>query len=197
MSDDAAHAVAGALLKEVAEKTAEVLGSQIARPPTSDAAGAARLAHFCEAMVRQCELAEAKAPDDKDVLIHSLVVKAQLYQNWQKIQGNRGTHKRAEECYQRVLDLVSDPNMEADIRYRYALFSRVAVVGGGKVQAIQQFQRVIDLVGIDSELGIECAKEMEKEKAQKGGGCFIATAVYESNLRRRSSCCERFATRSW
>ena len=58
----------------------------------------------------------------------------------------------------------------------------VAGVGGGKEKAIENFQRVVSLVGTDDPLGLECAKELEKEKSVKKNGCFIATVAYGSPL---------------
>ena len=49
----------------------------------------------------------------------------------------------------------------------------------GKDKAIQNLKRAMEIVGEDSEHGIECAKEIAKLE-EKQGGCFIATAVYGS-----------------
>jgi len=164
--------VAIALLKEVEKKVDKTLGGQIALPYGPDAAEYSPSA-FCEEMVNQCNIAEKKAPNSKEVSIKSNILKAQLYGNWYEPFGQRRTHNKAVECYEKALALGGD---EAFIRYRMALLYRVHA---GKDKAIENFQRVVQLVGTDSELGIECAKEIEIEKAQKGG-CFIATAVYDS-----------------
>jgi len=48
---------------------------------------------------------------------------------------------------------------------------------GKKDKAIEWFTRVKDMVGVDEEMGLQSAKEIEKLKASGGGGCFIATAA--------------------
>jgi hypothetical protein len=132
---------------------------------------------FCKEMIARCDRAEHTSPNDTDVLRTSLVLKAQLYGNWQKMQGMRGTYKAAIECYERALPLVLSPEMEADLRYRYGVLCSVAVagVGGGKDKAIANFQRAIALVGADSELGHACANEMAQ--LNTSGGCLGAVAL--------------------
>jgi len=168
--------VALSLLDEVQSEIDNYLGNHIAFPfdprnydPERDV--------FCEEMIKQCKLAEKKSNSD-DVLFLSNILKAQLYGSWQKSIGVRGTHKKAKQCYEEALRLAKDDDEAAALRYRYALFARVGF-GGGKALAIENFQKVIELSGEDSELGIECAKELAKEEEKKKG-CFIATAVYGS-----------------
>ncbi len=185
MDEETERKVAVALLDEVRSKTEEFLGGQIASPLIQGAehvSQVSRIASFCKEMVAQCEIADSKAHGDREILIRSHVLKAQLYGNWQKIQGIRGTHKKAAQYYEETLNLIrplDDSKLEAEIRYRYALFCRVSGVGGGKEKAIQNFEKVIGLVGTESELGLECAKELAKEKSTKGKACFVATAVFE------------------
>lgn len=177
MSAGSNKQVALALLQEVEESVNQNLGSQIAMPIDVDNYDASRDI-YCNDMVKQCDLAEKKAPDDTEVLFKSLFLKSQLYGCWQKPQGVRGTHKKAKACYEKMLQIATD--MEGDssmVLYRYALFCRVSPMGG-KEQAIENFRRVIELEGEDSELGIECAKEIAKEEEKKGG-CFVATACFD------------------
>lgn len=173
--------VAMALLEEVDKKVQQELGGQIARPMSfdNDPTEVVDRAFFCGELVKQCEMAERKAPGDNDVLLRSLILKAQLYGNWQKTGSVRGTQKSMYQCYEQALQMVKDPALEAAIRYRFALASRVAVAGVGGGNVVENFQKVIELAGADSALGIECAKELEKDKTKKGG-CFIATACYGS-----------------
>jgi tetratricopeptide (TPR) repeat protein len=128
----------------------------------------ARRAIFCQDMVKQCDLAEKKAPNDTEVLFKSYFLKAQLYGCWQKPSGIGGTHKKAKECYEKMLQMNQEMGGKdlVDILYRYALFCRVSPIGG-KQKAIENFKRVIEIVGQDSKLGIECAKELAKEEEKK------------------------------
>ncbi len=168
MTSGTDEAVAMALLTEVEKAVQDELGTQIAIPYMLDDYDADR-DFFCKKMVEQCDVAEKKAPDSTEVQIISNLLKAQLYGCWRKIASQRGTHNKAVKCYDKALQLGGD---EAEIRYRLALLHRVHA---GRKEAIQNFERVIELVGPDSELGLESAKELEKEKAEKG--CFIATAA--------------------
>ncbi len=88
--------VAIALLKEVEAQIELVLGSQIAqRFDPNDIQESTRIAVFCEDMIKQCEMAERKASDDQEVKLLSNILKAQLYGNWRKPMGERGTQKKA------------------------------------------------------------------------------------------------------
>lgn len=182
MSTEADRKLAMALLHTVENQVDDTLGNSIAKPFVSGGYDA-QLDMFCKEMVGECERAEKKAPDDPEVVFKSAVLQAQLYGNWQKMQGSRGTQKSAVECYERALQLVKDAELEAQIRYRYGLFctATAAGTGGGKDKAIQNFERVVQLVGIDNPVGMEAAQELEKTKSQKGG-CFIATAAYGSTF---------------
>ena len=48
-----------------------------------------------------------------------------------------------------------------------------------KNDAIELYERVVELIGIDDPNGMDAAKQIERLKAKKSG-CFIATAVYGS-----------------
>lgn len=168
--------VALALLDEVTQAVEEKLGNQVVIFDVDNFD--AGISSFCKEMVKQCDLAEKKAPDDNEVLFKSYFLKSQLYGCWQKPQGVRGTHKKAKEYYEKMLQIGADMGGDVSIiLYRYAIFCRVSPLGG-KAKAIENFKRVIELVGEDNELGIECAKELAKEEAKKGG-CFIATACFD------------------
>jgi tetratricopeptide (TPR) repeat protein len=180
MSSQADQKIAMALLQEVGDKVRQTLGNVMCRPPQEPSAEGAQRDAFCGDMMKQCELAEKKAASDGAVLLRSLILKAQLYGNLGGILGPRGNHKKAIACYDQALQLVADPAEEASIRYLFALMCSGAVsgVGGGRQKAIENLERAVQLVGIDSELGIESAKELERVRAEKGGACFIATAAY-------------------
>lgn len=168
--------VALSLLKEVEDRIDEVLGNQIAFP-LKDEADVGR-AIFCKDMIKQCDLAESKS-SNPEVILTSTILKAQLFGCWQRSGiSTRDTHRKAKEHYEKALQLAPNDESKAYIYYRFALFARVSFMGS-KELAIENFQKVIELSGEDSELGIECAKEMAKEQERKKG-CFIATAVYGS-----------------
>jgi hypothetical protein len=176
MNTDSNKQVALALLQEVEDSVNQNLGTQIAMPFDVDNYDPSR-DNYCSDMVKQCDLAEKKAPDDTEVLFKSLFLKSQLYGCWQKPQGVRGTHKKAKESYEKMLQIAADMGGDSSmVLYRYALFCRVSPIGG-KEQAIANFKRVIEIEGEDSEIGIECAKEIAKEEEKKGG-CFLATACF-------------------
>lgn len=173
MAIDTDKKVALALLYEVEKNVEQTLGDQIVKP--FDVHGYdADLDNFCKKSIRQIDLAEEKVPNNQEVLSKAYLLKAQLYGCWQPIQGGRGKHKKGNEYYQKLLEMGID---EPLVRYRYALFSRGALAGTGG-SATENFKRVIELMGEDSELGIECAKELAKEESKKR--CFIASAVYGS-----------------
>ncbi len=165
--------IALALLDDVEDEIEAVLGTRICRvvsdgyDPELDAQ--------CKDWVRRCEAAEAKAPGDREVLAISNTLKAQVFANWQKIQGVRGGHKRSVECYEIALANVEPGGAkEAQLRYRYAGML-VHGVFSSKQKAIENYERAMSLVGPGDKVGLESAKELELLKAKKGG-CFIATA---------------------
>jgi len=135
---------------------------------------------FCEKMIKQCELAE-KESQTNEVLFTSNILKARLYGCWEKPLGVRGTHGKAVKCYEKALELASNDEDEAFIRYQYGMFLKVGF-GGSENLAKENFERAIELVGEDSQLGIDCTNQISKDenKVSNKKGCFIATAVYGS-----------------
>lgn len=131
-------------------------------------------------LIKRCELAEKKSPNSQDVLILSNLLKARIYGNWadSDLSGTKGMHRKAESAYKKALELGGD---EAQIRYKLAKFYQGSLPLSGKEYQeaiITNFQRVVELVGLDDPLGLECAKEIEKQKNMPTKGCFIATAAY-------------------
>jgi hypothetical protein len=126
-------------------------------------------------------LAEQKAPDDQQVLFQSAMHKATLYGNWPTPFG--GKHKEAFKCYEEALRLAGpDAGTEATVRMRYGLLCGLSSLKETRQKGIENFERVIQICGINSGLGIEAATELEKLKAKKDDWCFIATAAYGSLL---------------
>jgi tetratricopeptide (TPR) repeat protein len=126
-------------------------------------------------MIKQCELAEKNFGDFREGLARASFLKGRLYGVYYQHgpMAYRAGHKKAVSAYEKAIQLGFD---ESKARYYLAV---VYSAGLSKDSAIQNFERVIQLQGPASEQGIQSAMEMEKLKAKKGG-CFIATAVYDS-----------------
>lgn len=121
MASEADRNVAMSLLREVDNRIKQTLGDTIAIKFDVNGYDAPRDI-FCKEMVKQCELAEKKAPDDREVQYLSALYKANLYGCWQKMQGTRGTHKDALQAYETALRYVGgSPQLEALVRYRYGI----------------------------------------------------------------------------
>lgn len=168
--------IAMALLLGVKAEVDEYFGNTIAMPMDPDGYDSKRDL-FCEKMVKQCDLAESKS-SNPIILLESAILKAQCYGCWQKPVNSRGTHGNAKKYYETALELAQTNEQKAEIHYKYAIFARTSFMGS-KQLALENFQKAIELVGADTSLGIECAKEFAKTE-QKKSGCFIATAVYGS-----------------
>jgi hypothetical protein len=175
MAENTNTRIALSLLDEVEKKADDQLGNAIAINYGPDAFDA-RVTNFCEDMVKQCELAEKKAPDSKEVQIRSNLLKARLHGCSKQAGPMDRSYNHAVAAYEKALELGAN---EVETRYRMAIFYQVKIPrSGAKEKSIENFERVIALAGADSELGIESAKELEKAKAKKN--CFVATAVYGS-----------------
>lgn len=174
MGENTNTKIALSLLDEVKKKTDAQLGDAIAIHYGPDAFDA-KVTNFCEDMVKQCELAEKKALDSREVQIRSNLLKARLEGCTKQAGPIDRSYNRAEAAYQKALELGAN---EVDTRYRMAIFYQVKVPRmGAKDKAIENFERVIEIAGADSEIGLECAKELSKVQEKKSG-CFIATACY-------------------
>jgi len=174
MSSEQNSTIALTLLDKIQEEVQKKLGSTpaIFYKENYDSS----LGLFCERMIKECENAEKKAPDNPDVKLNSLLIKAKLYGHWQKPIGGL-QHKKAIECYEEALKLAkNNKELEAKVRFIYGVAGRI--LGVSKEKNISNLQRVIELTGLESDMGRESAKLIEKEKNRKKNGCFIATAVY-------------------
>lgn len=176
MTSEADRKVALALLKDVAEEMEGRFGS-LAASPNRDVYDFATN-EFCQKRITQCDIALKKAPDDQQVGFLGNMLKARLY-------GINGMMKQSLETYDEAIDLAGDDkDNEGTIRYWAGLTAMGAKRGdgGGDDVAIAHFERVVETLGLDSEYGLESAKELEKLKAKATtkGGCFIATAAYGS-----------------
>ncbi|MDP8314856.1 MAG: CFI-box-CTERM domain-containing protein [Candidatus Celaenobacter antarcticus] len=141
--------------------------------PFSGEAG--RFGSWISSMEEKLNLAERKLTDSNEGLAKLYFLRAVN----EAVLGDSSISKRRRrviEFYNQALELGYKP--ESRIYYRMAVTNQV--LEGKKEDIISNYEKVVDLAGIDSKLGIESAKEIEKLKAQTGGGCFIATAVYDS-----------------
>jgi len=155
--------VAMSLLEEVEEKIKEKLGDLVAisrfyTESESEQEEVWERAFFCEQMIKQCELAEKKSPQSEDVLILSNTLKARLYGCWQKA----GTFDKAVEAYEKALALGGE-----EVTLRYNLAQLYSVKRGNIKKSIANFERIVELEGFNSELGIQAARELEKAKAER------------------------------
>lgn len=172
MASEESNKVAIALLDEVEVKIDQMLGSIASLPP-----GAEYSAEFDVGggeLIKQCEQAMKKLTNDNENLGRANFLLGRLYAVRTKPGYNRQMLK-ASTYYKEAIELGFD---EAQARYYMALHYRS---WNKKQDAINNFQKVVDLEGVDSTIGLDSAKQIEKVKTQKGGGgCFIATAVYGS-----------------
>jgi hypothetical protein len=172
-SDDAK--VGLSILEEVAEKIEELYGTRPALnrdrrvdpyDPIFDADNAA--------LQKQLDAVEKKIGDAQEHIGYINFLRGRLTAVRQTPVHNRKMLKCG-QYYQKAIDLGYH---EPQVRFFWAFH----YFGWGKTdKAIQQMQWVVDSMGVDSELGMEAAKQIEKFKAAKGW-CFIATAAYGSPL---------------
>lgn len=121
----------------------------------------------------QLDIAEKKIGNFEEGLSYLNFLRGRLIAIKQSPMGNR-TMLKCARYYQEAIEFGYD---EAVVRYYWGLHDKA---WNERDKAVKQFERVVSLVGINSEIGMEAAKEIEKTKEQKKGGCFIATAVYGS-----------------
>lgn len=170
MATDQNKKVALALLDEVEQKIDKLLGNIASLPPGAeynskyDVDGGE--------LIEQCEQAMKKLDNDQAGMAKANFLLGRLYAVRTKPGWNRQMLKAA-EYYQKAIELGYD---ETEARYYLALHKES---WNKKQEAINNFQRIVDLTGVDSEAGLEAAKQIEKIKAESKGGCFIATAVYD------------------
>ncbi len=84
------------------------------------------------------------------------------------------------ENYQKALSFQMEPQHRSTIYYRMA--NVYQFLGGKTEEIIHCKQKIIELVGLDDSLGRNAAKDIEELKSRHDGGCFIATATFESPL---------------
>lgn len=121
---------------------------------------------------QRLDAAEEKIGDFQEGLAYASFLRGRLFALYQG--GFPMQQWKCKDHYQKAIDLGYD---EAEVRYywgfhNYAWYS--------KKEAIPEFEKVVEIRGVDDPLGMEAAKQIETLKAEKNGGCFIATAVYES-----------------
>ena len=120
------------------------------------------------------DIAEKKLGNSQEGMAYLNFLRGRLLAIKQSPFGNRAMPQCAEH-YKKAIDLGYNKPF---VLYYWGMHNKA---WKNKELAISQFEQILNLVGTDSELGIEAAKELEKVKVKKSGGCFIATAVYGSD----------------
>lgn len=80
---------------------------------------------------------------------------------------------------QKLLETEMGKNIPALPGWVYFQLGRAYRDMGNKEKATESFNKVIEIEGATSELGLEASKKIDLLKSSSGG-CFIATAVYDS-----------------
>lgn len=118
----------------------------------------------------QVDAAERKLGDLPQGLAYASFLRGRLLAIKQAPMSNRAMLKCAEH-YGRAIELGYD---EARVRYFWGLHE---AAWNNRDKAVGQFQKVVDLAGVDSDLGLEAAKELEKVKIARKSGCLSIIAV--------------------
>jgi tetratricopeptide (TPR) repeat protein len=86
--------------------------------------------------------------------------------------GTRFTHDRAIKEYKQALQLGGQPET---IGY---FLGKLYSAWDYHQEAIENYRKTVDILGVDDPLGIDAAQEIAKVEVKKKSGCFIATAAY-------------------
>jgi len=126
---------------------------------------------LCTRLVNACEALEAMIPQ-ADILcrVRLLLAKAQVYANWQKLQGSKANQRSASTIYEMAWTLARDDNqLKAEISYQHGLFCAATdeSVGGGKERAIEQFQKAASTAAPGSSLRIASETEMTRLQTKR------------------------------
>jgi hypothetical protein len=170
MSESDDRKIGMAILEEVESEMAKLYGDTIALGPGADFNVIFDVDN--KELQKKLDIAEKKLEGSKEGLAGLNFLRGRLTAIKQSPMGNRAMVKCG-EYYSKAIELGYD---KAICLYFWGMHNKM---WNNKEAAIKQFQEVVDLLGIDKELGMEAAKEIEKTKEKKSG-CFIATAAYGS-----------------
>jgi len=123
-------------------------------------------------LMKKLDLPEQKFGDHKEGLVKVAYLRGRLYAMMPE-------YKKAIEQYEKALQFDSTDDWRALIKYYMGIAHQVF---DKKEPAIECFETVKNLVGLDEEIGMDSAKRIEELKAEKvkKSGCFVATAAYGS-----------------
>jgi hypothetical protein len=126
-------------------------------------------------LARQLDAVDANPTTSAPQRVEVALLKAQLYGCWQKLHGTKRNQREAITCFEAALRISTSevPDAEAEIRYRYAMFSLHAPkdVGGGKEKAVENLMRAKDVAAPGSELHRKCSEELARH-TKKGWSLF-------------------------
>lgn len=169
MSDDVEIGIA--LLEEVEKKIVNQYGDVIAKGPGAEYDVKYDVSN--KELQKQLDIAEKKLGGSQEGQAYLSFLRGRLLAIKQSPMGNR-TMTQCIGHYQKAMDLGYNKSL---VLYYMAMHHKA---WNNKEGAILLFEKILQLEGTNSKLGIEAGAEIEKVKAQKSGGCFIATACYES-----------------
>lgn len=163
--------IAITLLEEIEDKMNKLYENVVALAPDSDYNAIYDIDN--KELQNQLDSAEKKIGNIQEGMAYLNYLRGRLLAIKQSPASNRSMLKCA-EYYKRAIELGYN---EALVKYHWGLHDKA---WDSRESAIANFESVINLKGIDTELGKEARKEIENIKAKKKSGCFIATAVYGS-----------------
>jgi hypothetical protein len=161
---------------DVGARLAEIRGRVLA---LHGGAAATTRSHFGYQAATDVEsgrlIRELEAVEGNDVIkvpqrVESALLKAHVYGCWQKPQGVKGNQQQAIECYEAALHMSSAlPDLEAEVLYRYAMFSLQAPkdVGGGKEKAVEDLSRATEIATLGTELHRKCSEELARHTKKR------------------------------
>jgi len=119
-------------------------------------------------LMKKLDIPEQKYGDHKEGLSKVAYLRGRLYAMMPQ-------YDKAIEQYEKALHLNTSDDWQALIKYYMGIAHEVREK---KELAIECYEAVKNLVGLDEDIGMDSAKRIETLKAKKKSGCFIATAAY-------------------
>ncbi|MCX6829948.1 MAG: tetratricopeptide repeat protein [candidate division Zixibacteria bacterium] len=119
------------------------------------------------AVQKELDLPDQKYGDHKEGLAKVAFLRGRLY-------AMMFQYSKAIEQYERALQLFTSGDRQSLVNYYMGMAHEI---WGKKELAIECYEAVKSLRGLDDDMGMDSAKRIETLKAKKSG-CFIATAAY-------------------